>query len=92
MPAGGDIGIDVALLAALQVGGDAVPLICRQRCWQVSNVSQDSPQYGRQVHGVVGLVADADRHDHLLAPIDSDLGAVPLDPTVSSLEDMAVRV
>ncbi len=92
LPAGGDIGIDAALFAGFQVGGIAVTRICRQRCWQLAGVGVDSLQHGQQVHGVAGLVADADRHDHLVVAIDSGLDILPLDPTVSSLEDVAVKV
>ena len=92
LPAGGDISIDASLLAGFQVVGAAVTRICRQLCWQLASVGLDSLQHGQQVHGVAGLVADADRHDHLVVAIDSGLGVVALDPTVSPLEDVAVRV
>ncbi len=92
LPAGGDIGIDAALLTGFEVGDAAVTRICCQRCWQLGDIGVDSLHHGQQVHGVAGLVADADRHDHLVVAIDSGLGIVPLDPTVSSLEDVAVTI
>ena len=92
LPAGGDVGIQPFSLTGFQVGGAAVAGIRNQGIRQLPSVGLDSLQHGQQVNRIAGLVADADRHDHLVVTVDRGLAVVALDPAVSSFEDVAVGV
>lgn len=92
LAAGGDIGLQIPLFAGFLVGGAAVTRIRRQYGGPLAGVGLDSLLHRQEVHGVAGLVAYPDRHDHLVIPIDSGLGVVALNPTISSREDMAVGI
>lgn len=43
--------------------------------------------HGEEVAGVTSLVAESDRHDHLLVASDGGQVVVPLNPPLSSFED-----
>ena len=52
---------------------------------QSAGVGLVSLQHRQEVHGIAGLFVYADRHGHLVAPIDRGLGVVDLFSNVSSL-------
>ena len=82
LPAGGDVGIQPTLLAGLEVGGAAVARIRSEQLGQLAGVGLDSLHHRHEVHGVAGLVADANGHDHLVVTIDGGLDVVALDPAI----------
>ena len=90
--AGGDVGIQLTLLAALDAVCAAVIGIREQLVWQLAGIGEDPLQHGQQMGGITGLVADPNRHDHLVVSIDRHLAVVTLDPAVSAFEDVAVGI
>jgi len=92
LPARGDVGIQPSLFAGFQVGGAAVARIRDQRIWLLASVRLDPLQHRQQMHRIAGLIADADRHDHLVVSVHRGLSVVALDPAVSAFEDVAIGV
>jgi hypothetical protein len=74
-------------LAVLQQPASAINT---SGCWPVLASIQSSIR--EQAHRIARLVADADRHAHLVIAIDCSLAVVALDPAVTAFEDMAVGV
>ena len=89
---GGEVGIQPALLARLDVGGAAVARVGDQLLGQLAGVGHDSLQHRLQMGSITGLVADPHRHDDLVVTIDRCLAVVALDPAVSTFEDVAVGI
>lgn len=92
LSAGEDIGLQPSLLAGFQVGAAAVAGIRNQSIRQLPSVGLDSLQHRQQMICVAELVADADRHDHLVDTVDRSLAVVTVVPAVSSFEDLAVGI
>jgi hypothetical protein len=57
----------------------------------MAGLDRDSIQHRQQMHRISGLVADANRHDHLMVPIDGGLAVIALNPNVTTLEHVALR-
>jgi hypothetical protein len=74
------------------VGCAAVASIRDQSQGTSAGVGLDPLDHRQQVHGITGLVADADSHDHLVVAIDGGLGVVGLNPAVNTFEDVAVGI
>ena len=89
---GGDVGINASLLAALDVLLAAVARIRRHHSRQCTGIVGDALQHRHQMLRVRRLVADTDRHDHLMVAIDSGLAVVALNPTAIGFHDVAVGI
>jgi hypothetical protein len=92
LAAGGEVGIQPALLARLDVACAAVARVGDQLLGQLAGVGLDPLHYGKEVVLVCCLVADPHRHDDLVVAIDRRLAVVALDPAVPTFEDVAVWI
>jgi len=92
LPAGGEVGIQPALLARLDVGGAAVARVGDHLLGQLAGVRHDPLHHRNEVVLVRCLIADPHRHDDLVGAIDRRLAVVALDPAVPTLEDVAVWI
>jgi len=92
LPAGGEVGIQPALLARLNVGGAAVARVAVHLIGHLAGVGHDPLHHGKEVVLVCCLVADPHRHDDLMVAIDRCLAVVAVDPAVPTFEDVGVWI
>jgi len=92
LAAGGEVGIQPALLARLDVACAAVARVGDQLLGQLAGIGLDPLHYGKEVVLVCCLVADPHRHDDLVVAIDRRLAVVALDPAVPTFADVAVGI
>ena len=89
---GGEVGIQPALLARLDVACAAVARVDDHLLGQLAGVRHDPLHHRNEVVLVRCLIADPDRHDDLVGAIDRRLAVVALDSAVPTLEDVAFGV
>jgi hypothetical protein len=92
LAAGGEVGIQPALLARLDVACAAVARVGDQLLGQLAGVGHDLLQHGNEVVLARGLVADPHRHDDLVVAIDRRLAVVALNLAVPTFEDVTAGV
>ena len=89
-PAGGDVGIQILLLAGLNVVRAAVAGNGDQLLGTLAGVNHNPLVHGLEMGSITGLVADPHRHDDLMVAIDRCLAVVALSPAVSTFENVDV--
>jgi hypothetical protein len=92
LAAGGDVGVELALLTGLDDGRAAVAGIRDQSLGSLACVGLDPLDHRQQVHDITGLDAHADSHDHLVVAIDGRQAVLALNLDTIALHDVAVEI
>ena len=92
LQAGGEVGIQPALLARINVSGAAIARVGDHLPGQLAGVRHDPKHYSNEVVLVRCLIAGPHRHDDLVGAIDRRLAVVALDPAVPTIEDVIIWI
>jgi hypothetical protein len=76
--AGGDVGVDALIGAGLGVVLAPVARIHRHHRGHLPGAGADALQHGLQMLDIRRLIADPNRHDHLVDAVHSHLAVVAL--------------